>query len=265
MAYKIDPELCISCGTCIEECPIGAISDGDVSSIDPELCICCGTCAAFCPVDAITLCEDISSSVDISFSPHTIREDKRDSLQNWYDGRDGLEPQTFIYESGDTWLIGIEISGIIYYGYPTNGKMIISMVDEQIGELVKNLYDMSKVRVDTLTNYCPTIVRLFMDAVNKRYDTAAVVTLGNTWSISVVVDNFDFDEKLKEHGQAILADSIIVNKVLKMIELRKKAIHEINNWSGFTTTDEIKIAAKEMLPGAKVGYTIGKILSGGLI
>lgn len=190
---------------------------------------------------------------------------KRYSLQNWYDGRDGLEPQFFSYESGNTWLIGTEISGIIYYGYPTNGKMIVSMVDEQIGELVKKLYEMSKVRVDVLSNYCPTIVRLFMDAVNRRYDTAAVVTLGNTWSISVIVDNFNFDNKLKEHGQAILLDSIIVNKVLKMIDLRKMAVDEISNWSGFTTGDEIKIAAKEMLPGAKVGYTIAKILSGGLI
>lgn len=194
-----------------------------------------------------------------------MRNGKRHSLQNWYDGRDGLEPQFFSYESGNTWLIGTEISGIIYYGYPTNGKMIVSMVDEQIGGLVKNLYEMSKVRVDALSNYCPTIVRLFMDAVNRRYDTAAVVTLGNTWTISVIVDNFDFDQKLKEHGQAVLADSIIVNKVLKMIDLRKKAIQEINNWSGFTTADEIKITAKEMLPGAKAGYTIAKILSGGLI
>ena len=39
----------------------------------------------------------------------------------------------------------------------------------------------------------------------------------------------DFDQKLKEHGQAVLADSIIVNKVLKMIDLRKKAIQEIKN------------------------------------
>lgn len=132
-----------------------------------------------------------------------MHDGKRYSLQNWYDGQEGLEPKFFSCESGNTWLIGAEISGIIYYGYPTNGKMIVSMVDEQIGELVKNLYEMSKVRVDALSNYCPTIVRLFMDAVNRRYDTAAVVTLGNTWSISVIVDNFNFDEKLKEHGQAV--------------------------------------------------------------
>lgn len=190
---------------------------------------------------------------------------KRYSLQNWFDGRDSLEPQFFSYESGNIWLIGIEICGLIYYGYPTNGKMIVSMVDEHIGKLVKNLYEMSKVRVDALSNYCPTFVRLFMDAVNSRYDTAAVVTLGNTWTITVIVDNFNFDQKLKEHARAVLADSIIVNKVSKMIDLREKAIQEIKNWSGFTTADEIKITAKEMLPGAKAGYTIAKILSGGLI
>ena len=55
MAYKIDPELCAACGTCIGECPVGAISEGDVYTIDAELCTECGPCAGVCPVEAISI------------------------------------------------------------------------------------------------------------------------------------------------------------------------------------------------------------------
>lgn len=52
MAYKIS-EDCVACGTCIGECPVGAISEGDISHIDPSLCADCGTCAEVCPTGAI--------------------------------------------------------------------------------------------------------------------------------------------------------------------------------------------------------------------
>ncbi len=57
MAYKIDENTCIACGTCAGECPQGAIKEGDVYSIDPELCIDCGTCADACPMAAIAPAE----------------------------------------------------------------------------------------------------------------------------------------------------------------------------------------------------------------
>lgn len=52
MAYVID-DTCVACGTCIDECPVGAISEGDIYSIDPEACTDCGTCADVCPSEAI--------------------------------------------------------------------------------------------------------------------------------------------------------------------------------------------------------------------
>lgn len=54
MAYKISATDCVACGTCIGECPTGAISEGDYYKIDPNVCISCGTCADACPSGAIT-------------------------------------------------------------------------------------------------------------------------------------------------------------------------------------------------------------------
>ncbi|MDR1292932.1 MAG: 4Fe-4S binding protein [Clostridiales Family XIII bacterium] len=51
MAYVISDE-CIACGACTAECPVDAISEGDIYTIDAEACIDCGACATACPVDA---------------------------------------------------------------------------------------------------------------------------------------------------------------------------------------------------------------------
>ncbi len=52
MAYIIN-EDCTACGSCIDECPVDAISEGDIYKIDPDVCTDCGACADVCPVEAI--------------------------------------------------------------------------------------------------------------------------------------------------------------------------------------------------------------------
>lgn len=52
MAYVIGDD-CIACGTCIDECPSEAISEGEKYSINPDACVDCGTCASVCPSEAI--------------------------------------------------------------------------------------------------------------------------------------------------------------------------------------------------------------------
>lgn len=51
MAYKIE-DTCIACGACQAECPVDAISEGDIYTIDADTCIDCGACAGVCPVEA---------------------------------------------------------------------------------------------------------------------------------------------------------------------------------------------------------------------
>ncbi|WP_304262750.1 DUF362 domain-containing protein [Kallipyga massiliensis] len=57
MAYKI-LDTCIACGTCMDECPTSAISEGDIYEINPDVCIDCGACAGVCPTDSIIPDED---------------------------------------------------------------------------------------------------------------------------------------------------------------------------------------------------------------
>ncbi|GAB4437766.1 MAG: 4Fe-4S binding protein [bacterium] len=52
MAYFINDD-CVMCGSCKDECPNAAISEGDPKYIiDPNKCDDCGTCAEVCPVGA---------------------------------------------------------------------------------------------------------------------------------------------------------------------------------------------------------------------
>lgn len=52
MSFKISNE-CIACGACVDECPVGAISEKDGKYvINPDECIDCGACADVCPVGA---------------------------------------------------------------------------------------------------------------------------------------------------------------------------------------------------------------------
>lgn len=53
MAYVITDD-CVCCGTCIDECPVSAISEGDDKYvINADECADCGTCADACPNEAI--------------------------------------------------------------------------------------------------------------------------------------------------------------------------------------------------------------------
>jgi len=51
----IDKNLCDGCGTCVDECPVGAIELNDTATVDEDMCTDCGSCIDVCPNNAIML------------------------------------------------------------------------------------------------------------------------------------------------------------------------------------------------------------------
>jgi len=55
--YIVLPDLCKSCGLCLRQCPVGAVSGskGVPYTIDNEICVKCGVCMDACKFDAIVI------------------------------------------------------------------------------------------------------------------------------------------------------------------------------------------------------------------
>jgi len=50
----VNEEMCVGCGICVEECPVGAMSLSDgKAQIDDEKCIRCARCHDVCPEGAV--------------------------------------------------------------------------------------------------------------------------------------------------------------------------------------------------------------------
>lgn len=51
----VKQDLCVGCGVCVEECPVGAVQleGGGPAAINEAECIRCGRCHDVCPEDAV--------------------------------------------------------------------------------------------------------------------------------------------------------------------------------------------------------------------
>lgn len=65
LTVYIDYEKCIVCGSCIDNCPFGAMElvEGVTTWAHPELCEHCGICSMICEDDAITMTEPEGTEV----------------------------------------------------------------------------------------------------------------------------------------------------------------------------------------------------------
>lgn len=53
---QLDAETCVNCESCIDRCPMGAISEGDETvAVELKRCIGCGLCVSTCPSNALSL------------------------------------------------------------------------------------------------------------------------------------------------------------------------------------------------------------------
>jgi len=53
---QVAQELCTGCETCVDQCPVSALSmGGDIPEVDPDICITCFCCQEVCPEKAIQL------------------------------------------------------------------------------------------------------------------------------------------------------------------------------------------------------------------
>jgi Na+-translocating ferredoxin:NAD+ oxidoreductase subunit B len=72
----IDPALCAACGTCIERCQVGAITEAmGCASVDPARCIGCGLCVSGCPNEVARL--ERKPEAEIVHPPATFAEWER--------------------------------------------------------------------------------------------------------------------------------------------------------------------------------------------
>jgi ferredoxin len=56
MSIEINKDECTGCGSCVDQCHIGAIRlINDTADVDPDECAECGMCVDVCPNGALTL------------------------------------------------------------------------------------------------------------------------------------------------------------------------------------------------------------------
>jgi len=118
---EVDGSRCISCGTCLNRCPYGAITIEEKgvtpAVVNKALCEGCGTCAADCPEDCIIMRH---------FTDEQILEQVRAALRNKPEQKVICFACTFCSYGG------ADLAGVSRMQYPTNGRVIRTMCSGRV-------------------------------------------------------------------------------------------------------------------------------------
>ena len=85
----INEDLCVSCGVCVDDCPVGAITlkEDDKAIINEDECIRCGRCHDVCPQEAVRhdgerIPEEVAANIEKtkSFLQHYNSPDQQQSF-----------------------------------------------------------------------------------------------------------------------------------------------------------------------------------------
>jgi heterodisulfide reductase subunit A len=107
----INPELCIQCGTCSENCNYDAIdTTGDTYKVIEVACQACGQCAALCPTNAIDLRHYLDEQITAQVDGILDADKENDTVISYTCTWCG-------YNAAD-------IAGISRYEYPTNLRIV---------------------------------------------------------------------------------------------------------------------------------------------
>ncbi|RJP24749.1 MAG: 4Fe-4S dicluster domain-containing protein [Candidatus Abyssobacteria bacterium SURF_5] len=66
----VNQDECTACESCVERCPVGAITVDEAAQVERDKCLGCGLCASACPVEAIDL---------------RLREDREEPFERAFD------------------------------------------------------------------------------------------------------------------------------------------------------------------------------------
>lgn len=63
----VNTKVCVSCGACIELCPLQAIQtpNGCFAVVDENRCVGCGKCSRICPTGCITILDNTEVSDEV--------------------------------------------------------------------------------------------------------------------------------------------------------------------------------------------------------